>query len=69
MAQSPDEFLVHQYHLDPDSFLEKLYEQAKPRGGVERLLTIHTKTVPAFVDLVRQPLLDLALLRSMFPAS
>lgn len=67
IAQSPDEFLVHQYHLDPDSVLEKLYEQARPRGGVERLLTIHTKSVPGFVDLVRQPLLDQALPRDMFP--
>ena len=33
MAQSPDDFLVHQYHLDPDLTVQKVTEQAQ---GVRR---------------------------------
>lgn len=53
-AQSPDDFLVHQYHLGPDVVLQKLREQAERRGGIERLLEIHQKTVPQFTGLIRQ---------------
>jgi predicted nucleic acid-binding protein len=53
IAQSPDDFLVHQYHLDADLVVQKLREQAEKRGGIERLLGIHAKTVPKFVELVR----------------
>jgi predicted nucleic acid-binding protein len=52
-AQSPDEFLIHQYHLQPKVVIEKIKEQAAQHGGMERLLTIHCKTVPEFVSLLR----------------
>jgi len=52
-AQSPDEFLIHQYHLQPEVVIEKIREQAAEHGGMERLLTIHGKTVPEFVSLLR----------------
>lgn len=53
IAQSPDDFLIHQYHLDAALVVQKLSEQAEKRGGIERLLEIHSKTVPQFVDLFR----------------
>ena len=53
-AQSPDDFLAHQFHLDPDVVIQKLHEQAERRGGIERLLEIHSQTVPEFVDLIRE---------------
>jgi len=52
-ARSPDEFLIHQYHLQPEVVIEKIKEQAARHGGLERLLTIHGKTVPEFVSLLR----------------
>ena len=52
-AQSPDAFLIHQFHLNPAVVLGKLQEQAGERGGIERLLAIHAKTVPIFTGLVR----------------
>jgi hypothetical protein len=51
-AQSPDDFLVHQYHLAPQVVSRKLNEQANQHGGMERLLTIHGKTAPKFVALL-----------------
>jgi predicted nucleic acid-binding protein len=54
IAQTPDDFLIHQYHLDAGLVIQKLHEQAEKRGGIERLLHIHTKTVPQFVDLIRR---------------
>ena len=53
-AQSPDAFLVHQFHLNPAVVLAKFQEQASERGGLERLLAIHQKTVPGFAGLIRQ---------------
>jgi predicted nucleic acid-binding protein len=53
-AQSPDDFLVHQYHLDPDVVMQKLQEQAERRGGIERLLEIHERTVPQCTNLIRE---------------
>lgn len=53
-AQSPDEFLVHQYHLDPDVVVQKLHEQAERRGGIERLLEIHSRAGPDFAALIRE---------------
>jgi len=53
-AQSPDDFLVHQYHLNPETVVQKLNEQAARRGGVNRLLEIHAKTAPEFVGLIRR---------------
>jgi len=52
-VQTPDEFLVHQYHLDETTVLAKLEEQASRRGGMKRLLEIHQKTMPKFVALIR----------------
>jgi hypothetical protein len=53
-AQSPDDFLIHQYHLNPEVVLEKLKQQAARHGGLKRLLEIHRKTVPRFVELIHQ---------------
>jgi hypothetical protein len=53
-AQHPDAFLIDQYHLDPNLVIAKLEQQAKLHsGGIGRLLSIHERTVPRFVDVVR----------------
>ena len=39
-ARSPDEFLIHQYHLQPEVVTGKIKQQAAQHGGLERLLTI-----------------------------
>jgi hypothetical protein len=52
-AQSPDEFLIHQFHLDPANVHNVLREQAAQHGGMERLLAIHKKTIPNFVAILR----------------
>jgi predicted nucleic acid-binding protein len=54
-AQSPDEFLIHQFHLDPHVVVDKIEEQVAQHGGWERLMSIHRKTVPGFVSLISQP--------------
>jgi hypothetical protein len=54
VAQNPDEFLVHQYHLAPEVVAQKLHEQATKHGGMERLLSIHNKIAPEFVALIRR---------------
>ena len=54
VAQSPDEFLVHQYHLAPEAVTQKLHEQSSRHGNMERLLTIHSNIVPEFVALIRK---------------
>jgi hypothetical protein len=54
VAQSPDEFLVHQYHFAPQVVAHKLHEQAARHGGLERLLAIHNKIAPEFVALIRK---------------
>jgi hypothetical protein len=51
-AQSPDEFLIHQYHLDPKTVFTVVREQAQQHGGWDRLMDIHNKTVPQFVSLL-----------------
>jgi hypothetical protein len=53
-AQSPDEFLIHQYYFEPEIVNEKIKEQAAQHGGLERLLQIHERTVPGFVSLLRR---------------
>jgi hypothetical protein len=53
-AQSPDEFLIHQYHLDPVVVVAALREQAAQHGGWERLMQIHTSAVPEFISLLRR---------------
>ena len=51
-AQSPDDFLIHQYHLNPAVVIHKLREQAAQHGGSVRLLEIHSKALPGFVKLI-----------------
>jgi hypothetical protein len=53
-AQSPDEFLIHQYYLDPEAVFTVIREQSEQHGGWERLMSIHSRTVPEFVSLVQQ---------------
>jgi hypothetical protein len=53
-AQGPDEFLIHQYHLDPPTVFTVLREQAAQHGGWERLMAVHGRTVPQFVSVLRQ---------------
>jgi hypothetical protein len=53
-AQSPDEFLIHQYHLAPEMVVAILREQAAQHGGWERLMEIHTRAVPEFVSLLHR---------------
>jgi hypothetical protein len=65
-AQSPDEFLIHQFHLAPEVVTRKLLEQADQHSGVQRLMEIHGKTVPDFVALVRPKLDEELLLRVVF---
>jgi predicted nucleic acid-binding protein len=57
VVQTPDEFLMHQFHLNPEVVLAKLTEQAQARQGITRLLEIHEKTVPDFTAFVRPHLL------------
>jgi hypothetical protein len=56
VAQSPDDFLIHQFHLDQATVIRKIREQAAERhdNNVERLLSIHQKTAPDFTGLLRQ---------------
>ena len=53
-AQSPDEFLIHQYHLDPEAVFTVVRQQAEQHGGWDRLMSIHNKTVPEFVSLLNR---------------
>lgn len=53
-AQSPDEFLIHQYHLDPETVFTVVRQQAEQHGGWDRLMGIHNKTVPGFVSLLNR---------------
>jgi hypothetical protein len=53
-AQTPDQFLIHQYHLDPKTVFSIIREQAEQHGGWERLMSIHSKAVPEFVFLLRK---------------
>lgn len=51
-ALTPDAFLVQQFTRHPGLVIEKLKAQSANRGGMERLLSIHAKTVPTFTNLV-----------------
>jgi hypothetical protein len=64
-AQSPDEFLIHQFHLAPEVVIRKLLEQADRHGGVARLMEIHGKAVPGFVALVHPELNESLLFRAI----
>lgn len=55
-AQSPDLFLVDQFHLDPETVISKLKQQAAERFGMERLLQTHQETVPQFTQLLQEHL-------------
>lgn len=66
VAQDPDEFLIHQFHLAPEVVVHKLLEQAKQHGGVQRLMGIHNKSVPGFVALVRPEMNESLLLHAIF---
>jgi hypothetical protein len=52
-AQHPDAFLADQYHLDPETVIVKLEEQAELHRGMDRLMSIHEVAVPEFVRVVR----------------
>jgi hypothetical protein len=56
IAQSPDDFLVHQFYLDQATVVRKIQEQVAEHHGnsMERLLSIHRKAVPAFTELLVQ---------------
>jgi hypothetical protein len=51
-AQIPDDFLVGLFRAAPDVVYSKMQEQAERHGGIVRLLGIHRKTVPGFVELL-----------------
>jgi predicted nucleic acid-binding protein len=51
-ALTPDAFLVEQLTRHRSLVVKKLHSQAADRGGMERLLSIHAKTVPSFTTLV-----------------
>lgn len=53
-AQSPDGFLVHQFHLDPETVVSVVAQQAAQHGGWERLMSIHSRAVPEFVSLLNR---------------
>ena len=51
---TPDEFLLHQWHLDPDSVGNRLLEQAVAcRKDLDSHLTLLRRMVPKFAALVR----------------
>jgi predicted nucleic acid-binding protein len=51
---TPDDFLVHQFHLNEELLLEKLMAQAAARGiGLDRLLERLQRHVPNCVELLR----------------
>jgi hypothetical protein len=48
-----DEFLEHQYHLDPDLFISKLVDQAGDIGWT--LQQLISKHVPSLAKLITPP--------------
>jgi predicted nucleic acid-binding protein len=55
LVQSPDDFLIHQYHLNPDVVTDKIDTQASAIGQQRSaLLDRLEKTSPAFVGLLRE---------------
>jgi len=55
LVQSPDDFLMHQYHLNPDVITDKIDTQASALGQPRSaLLDRLQKTVPAYVELLRE---------------
>ena len=55
LVQSPDDFLIHQYHLNPDVVTDKIDTQASAIGQQQSaLLDRLEKMSPAFVGLLRE---------------
>ena len=55
LVQSPDDFLIHQYHLNPDVVIDKIDTQASAIGQQHAaLLERLERTSPAFVELLRE---------------
>jgi predicted nucleic acid-binding protein len=55
LAQSPQDFLIHQYHLNPERVYEVLDTQANAIGkGREELLQKLQQGLPDFATLIRQ---------------
>lgn len=55
LCQSPDEFLGHQFHLNPPLILEKLDQQAAAIGKQREYIVCRLKAVtPQFCDLLKQ---------------
>jgi predicted nucleic acid-binding protein len=52
-VHAPDDFLLEQFNVASQIVARKLQEQASRHGGVERLLSIHQKTVPQFTEVIR----------------
>lgn len=53
-CMSPDEFLVHQYHLDPDGFISVIVSQAsKIKQNPSELMARLQKHVPQLVSLIK----------------
>jgi hypothetical protein len=57
LAQTPDEFLIHQFTLSPDVVMQELRDQAEsnrhPPNSVPALLDSLAVVAPNFCDLVR----------------
>jgi predicted nucleic acid-binding protein len=55
LCQSPDEFLINQFHLDPPILLEKLDQQAAARNKSRAyLVDLLAKVCPEFAKIVRE---------------
>lgn len=55
LCQSPDDFLIHQFHLNPPQVLEKLDAQASAiRQGREEIILLLKPMAPGFIALVEQ---------------
>jgi predicted nucleic acid-binding protein len=51
---SAQDFLLHQYHLDPDSFIAVLGEQAKDtKHSLAELVTLLSKYTPKLAELIK----------------
>ena len=55
LCQTPDDFLTHQFHLNPAQVLEKLDAQAAAiRQGRDQVIALLMPMVPGFIALVEQ---------------
>jgi predicted nucleic acid-binding protein len=54
VAQKPDDFLIHQFHLAPDLVIERLYQQAEAiRTTIGHIMDRLELAAPGFAGLVR----------------